>query len=392
MKISLTLLLLTTLHFSTLHSQPAPEILDKALDRIYRKSNLPGFAVAIIKGEEIWLSKGYGYANLKTKATFTTETIMPVGSVSKTFIGMALMKGVALGHFSLNTPINEVLPFRVTNPHRPQDTIRIWHLATHTSGIIDRDSAYWKTYQLGTKPTISLRDFLYAYFTPTGSQYRVHNFDSLAPGTRFNYSNIGSALAALIIENTTSVTFDEFSKVQIIEPLGLKNTHWFYLPEKDKSYATLYDVNTPEELYKPFLNSDKSLKPYTSITYPDGSLKTNVDDLSGYIIELIKAHDGKSHILDQAMCSTLFKAQFTSDNMPENMLASEPNRAIFWAYNRKGRLTHTGSDPGVFAAISIDLEKKIGRILLTNTSIDSQNNEKTVSSIKEIISFLDSVD
>jgi CubicO group peptidase (beta-lactamase class C family) len=129
MKISLTLLLLTTLHFSTLHSQPAPEILDKALDRIYRKSNLPGFAVAIIKGEEIWLSKGYGYANLKTKATFTTETIMPVGSVSKTFIGMALMKGVALGHFSLNTPINEVLPFRVTNPHRPQDTIRIWHLA-----------------------------------------------------------------------------------------------------------------------------------------------------------------------------------------------------------------------------------------------------------------------
>jgi CubicO group peptidase (beta-lactamase class C family) len=265
-------------------------------------------------------------------------------------------------------------------------------LATHTSGIIDRDSAYWKTYQLGTKPTISLRDFLYAYFTPTGSQYRVHNFDSLAPGTRFNYSNIGSALAALIIENTTSVTFDEFSKVQIIEPLGLKNTHWFYLPEKDKSYATLYDVNTPEELYKRFLNSDKSLKPYTSITYPDGSLKTNVDDLSGYIIELIKAHDGKSHILDQAMCSTLFKAQFTSDNMPENMLASEPNRAIFWAYNRKGRLTHTGSDPGVFAAISIDLEKKIGRILLTNTSIDSQNNEKTVSSIKEIISFLDSVD
>lgn len=392
MRIYPSLLLLLILKFSTVYSQQTRESVDKSLDRINRKSNLPGFAVAVIKEEEIWLAKGYGYANLKTKIPFTTKTIMPVGSVSKTFIGLALMKGVELGQFNLNTPINEVLPFEVTNPHHPQDTIRIWHLATHTSGIIDRDSAYWKTYQLGTKPSVSLHNFLQSYFTPGESHYRTTNFDSAAPGSRFNYSNIASALAALIIENASQLTFDEFTKKHIFEPIGLKDTHWFYLPEKDTNYATLYDVNTPEELYKPFMNSDKSFKPYTCITYPDGSLKTNVGDLALYIKELMKAYAGKSDNLNQTTCHELFEAQFKSDRMPENMLAAEPNRAIFWAYNRKGRLTHTGSDPGLFAAISIDLEKQIGRVLITNTSIDSQNNEKTVASIKEIISILDNIE
>jgi hypothetical protein len=63
----------------------------------------------------------------------------------------------------------------------------------------------------------------------------------------------------------------------------------------------------------------------------------------------------------------------------------EPNRAVFWAYNKKDKLTHTGSDPGVASFVSIDPKTKISRILLFNTALDGQNNDTTVENFKKII-------
>ncbi|PRD47734.1 hypothetical protein C5745_07385 [Sphingobacterium haloxyli] len=60
------------------------------------------------------------------------------------------------------------------------------------------------------------------------------------------------------------------------------------------------------------------------------------------------------------------------------------NQAMFWAYNKKGRLTHTGSDPGFFAVISIDLKTNIGRIVLINANIDTHDNQKLIKDLRLI--------
>ncbi|RZJ77240.1 MAG: class A beta-lactamase-related serine hydrolase, partial [Chryseobacterium sp.] len=127
-------------------AQKTVQGLDDFLAGLQAGSKLPGFAVAIVKNDQVLFSKGYGFADIKKKIPYTAETIQPVGSVSKTFIGLALMQGTEKGWFTLETPINDILPFKVINPNMPTEIIRIKHLATHTSGLIDNPSVYNKTY------------------------------------------------------------------------------------------------------------------------------------------------------------------------------------------------------------------------------------------------------
>lgn len=371
----------------------ALERLDKELSRIAKQSGLPGFAVAVVKDETAVFVKGYGFADRKSKMPFDGQTILPVGSVSKTFIGLALVKAMELGYFSLDTPINDLLPFPVINPHFPEAVITVRHLATHTSGILDNDSIYAKTYQQRPKPDMPLGQFLRAYLRSGDSLFLTTHFDPVLPGRRFHYSNIASALAAYLIEARAGISFDAFTRKYLFEPLGLSGTHWFYDETRSGHYATLYEDQRPEALLAAgFLNPDNSLNTYTSITYPDGSLKSSAADLSRYLAEMIKAYHGKSALIRPEYYRLLFQKQFDDANMPENMLLTEPQRALFWAYNRKGRLTHTGSDPGVFAGLSIDLDKRIGRVILINTSIEGADNTATLEALQKIIRALDNLE
>ena len=67
----------------------------------------------------------------------------------------------------------------------------------------------------------------------------------------------------------------------------------------------------------------------------------------------------------------------------------EPNRALFWAYNRKGKIVHTGSDPGVAAFISFDPLTKIGRVLLINTELEGFDNIVTIEAFVNLTKGLD---
>ena len=283
-----------------------------------------------------------------------------------------------------------MLPFRIINPWFPKAVIKIKDLATHTSGLIDNDSVYEKAYIVSKKPAMELKDFLKAYYTEGGAYYSKANFSNSEPGKKYNYSNIGAALAAYLIEIKANTSFDKFTVANIFTPLKMEDTHWFYNDAKSSRYATLYEVNMHyEPLYKTLLNNDGTVKTYTLTTYPDGSLKTSVADLTKYLIEMIKGFSGKSSLITKKSFETLFQKQFTPDKMPANMDPREPNRAIFWAYNRKGKVAHTGGDPGVAAFIAFDPITHIGRVLLINTQLEGKDNIVTIEAFMNLIHGLD---
>ncbi|MBC7535120.1 MAG: serine hydrolase, partial [Ferruginibacter sp.] len=182
----------------------------------------------------------------------------------------------------------------------------------------------------------------------------------------------------------------KFTSAGIFTPLKMTDTHWFYDDARSLRYATLYEVNRQEEaIYKTLLNNDESLKVYSCATYPDGSLRTSVADLSKYLIEMMKGYSGKSALISKTAFETLFKKQFTPDKLPASMDPREPNRAIFWAYNRKGKIVHTGSDPGVAAFISFDPVTRIGRVLLINTELEGLDNIVTIEAFVNLTKGLD---
>ena len=144
-----TIFLIVSIILSTkLYSQTVfKDSLDLKLTQAFEKTKVPGFTAIIIDKNGIVYQKSLGYANVKNHVPYTTQTIENIGSVSKTFIAVTLMKAIELGYFNLATNISDILPFKVTNPYFPNYPITIKELATHTSAIIDNDSIYHKSYK-----------------------------------------------------------------------------------------------------------------------------------------------------------------------------------------------------------------------------------------------------
>lgn len=167
----------------------------------------PGLALAIAGPDGLRWSAGYGYADLESGRRATPDTPFMLASVSKSFIAAAMMSEVDAGRLDLQQPIDELLPFRVDNPRVKGETIRLWHLASHTSGIRDNYDFYDPSYAPGD-PTIAMDDWIRSYLVRGGERYRRRkNFLRAEPGERYEYSNIGAALERWSSSRAPAATF-----------------------------------------------------------------------------------------------------------------------------------------------------------------------------------------
>lgn len=314
---------------------------------------------------------------MASKKPYTVDTVQPIGSVSKTFIGIALMKAIELGYFTLDTNINDVLDFKVSNPAFPSKQMTIRHLATHTSGIVDREEVYNQTYLFNKSvPDVSLKTFLVSYLTPKGKFYSKNNFAASAPGKSFHYSNIGATLAAYLIEAKTGMPFADFVQKHVLHPAHMNASGYYNTAKNAGCRATLYNPqNAPYPIY-------------SSITYPDGSIRSSCADLSKYLVEIIKGYSGSPNLLlVKNSFRKMLKPQFSPQRMPSNISLREPNQGIFFAFRRDGSLGHTGSDYGVSAFLFFNPKTNIGKIFLTN--VDIQESPKLAAQFAQIWKTLD---
>ncbi|MBE0344159.1 class A beta-lactamase-related serine hydrolase, partial [Paenibacillus sp. 28ISP30-2] len=91
-----------------------PDQMEKTVDQIMstelEKLHIPGAAVVVTQGDQIYFSKGYGYADLEQKTAFDpTTTIVPVGSLTKSFSATAAMQLVEQNKLDLNQDVNNYL-------------------------------------------------------------------------------------------------------------------------------------------------------------------------------------------------------------------------------------------------------------------------------------------
>ncbi len=105
-------------------------------------ANIAGMAVAIVSGDSILFSQGYGYVDIQTKEPFTPHTVMNIASITKTFVGVSVMHLVEKGVTNLDDDVNHILPFNVQNPNSPESVITLRHIMSHMSGIRDNLNVY----------------------------------------------------------------------------------------------------------------------------------------------------------------------------------------------------------------------------------------------------------
>jgi CubicO group peptidase (beta-lactamase class C family) len=346
-------------------SFPTNPALDELVAKQMAEAGFMGLAAAVIVDRQVVWMKGYGFADWQRTRPFTAETIMNVASISKPFTGVAMMRAVQEGQLALDEDINAYLPFRLVNPHHPAEKVTLRHLATHTSGIADREEVYSRAYHFGGDSPEPLARFLEQYFRPDGKDYSRDNFVDAKPGAQREYSNIAAGLAGYIVERAVGQPLNVYTRKHVFAPLKMTDTGWFLSEVDPAKHSTLFASQD---------GSPIPIQHYGLTTYPDGGVRSSVADLSKFFVALLNGGEYQgARILDARMASEMVRFQFTDANRPRNYPAADGNSGLFWRTKYNGtRVGHGGNDPGVKADMLAVPSGEVGVVLLVNTSTSSE--------------------
>jgi CubicO group peptidase (beta-lactamase class C family) len=364
---------------ASLRAEVREDELDNFIEAERRAQRIPGLAACIVKSGRVIWSKGYGWANIAKRMPMDPDrTVQNIGSISKTVVATAVMQLWEKGRFQLDDDVNERLPFAVRSPSHPETPITYRLLLTHRSAIAD-SLAYRSSYACGD-PRLPLEAWLKAYFTPGGRYYdKQANFHPWRPGEKRDYSNVGFGLLGYLVERVSGQSLPHYTRTNIFEPLGMKRSGWL-LTEIDVAahavpYAPTADGGPPDEeldAYRrfsllageaerdPASGDHRPLCLYSFPNYPDGSLRTGVNELARFLL---------AYVNDGAYGGARVLAADTVRLMLTPQAATSPQQGLCWATElRDGRRHwgHNGSDPGIRTTMSFRPLDGVGAIVFAN--------------------------
>lgn len=352
-------------------ASPRQSALDEAIVAAMTADHIPGVAVALIRGDQVLHLAGYGLADVEEELPVTSDTAFMLASVSKTVVAMAAVLAVDDGALDLDADINSVLPFAVHVPAHPEVAITTRMLLTHTAGLADPWERLSDLYVDGDSE-IPLATVLEQLLTATGAYYDADtNFTGAAPGTAYEYSNIGAALAAFVVESATGVPFDELCKQRIFTPLGMTHTGWHL--------ADLAGV----PLAVPYAYTDGSYETYGHYgypDYPDGALRSSITDLAALLRMVI----GGGVLNGTSVLPGWGVAEMLSDLIP----TIEPGQGLAWYSYDDGDVVywgHEGGDAGVSTTCFFRPSDGVGVIVLANLDAPEGADDWALYTIESLL-------
>ncbi len=348
-----------------------------------RRDHIPGVAACIFDSKEIIWSNAYGWANIDQRIPMSLDHLQNIASISKTFTTTAIMQLYEAGLLQLDEDLNSILPFAVRNPKRPADEITVRQLLTHSSFVRDGLS-YSKQYACGD-PRFSLAVWLEQYLTPDGAFYNAEeNFHDWAPGSRFEYTNVSFGILGFIVELKSGIPFPEYCRRNIFARLGMTKTAWMLADIDLTQHVVPYTWVENNSARGPRWGGiplgviredgptlDASLADgyqencvYNHPNYPDGFLRTSVNQLSVYARAYLNGGEfAGRRILKKSSIETML----TDQNIPGNRA-----QGLTWYADQEmggePKWGHGGSDPGSNTDMRLLPAQGVGAIVFANTN------------------------
>src|SRR5262245_28542528 len=194
----------------TAQRTPGSPRVDSIMSRLVGSSS-PGAAVLVINDGTVMHEKGYGLANLKEKLPITTTSTFDLASVSKQFTAMAIMMLAERGKLDYEDRLTKFFPEFPS--YASQITVR--HLLTHTAGLPNYITLFWR-HPAGISGEPSSREVITMLSRAPQPLFLA--------GDRYEYSNSGYVVLAQIVEKASGLSFPEFMRVNVFEPLGMHTT------------------------------------------------------------------------------------------------------------------------------------------------------------------------
>lgn len=250
---------------------PVAEHLSGLVEQEMADKEIPGMAVALVDDQRIVWARGFGWADAADSVPATASTVWRVGSVSKLFTDLEVMRQVEAGELDLDAPVTEYLTdFRPDNPYEEPITLR--HLMSHRAGLVREPPAGHYFDSTGTTLAETVGSL--------NETELVH-----PPGSATKYSNAGVAVVGRVLEAVRETPFSEHLERTLLTDLDMGSSA-FERPSAPEaeiagSYMWTYDGRRFDA---PTFELGMA---------PAGSMYTTVRDLGGFLSSLfVEAEQG----------------------------------------------------------------------------------------------------
>lgn len=222
---------------------PAPttvEELGVAIADVLEEHEVPGIGIAMVdESGPVWLT-AIGKADLAADIEADTDSMFRIGSTSKMFVALSVLKLVEEGRLSLDDKVVDLVPeIEFKNQWESSDPVRIVHLLEHTTGW---DDIHLPEYGHNDPAPASLKE---------GLDFHPHSRVSRwKPGSRMAYCNSGPPVAAYIVQAITGQSFEDYVQENFFAPMGMRTMTYRLSADVEASGVTLYDNgNTPQDYW-----------------------------------------------------------------------------------------------------------------------------------------------
>jgi CubicO group peptidase (beta-lactamase class C family) len=343
-------------------------------------AHVPGLSLAIIRDGKLLRAAGFGFANLAQQIPMRADTLINVGSVTKTATCTAVMQLWERKKFDLDDDVNAHLSFPVRNFGYPGVPVTFRQLLTHTSSIAD-GPAYAKSYACGDS-RVALGQWLREYLTTNGAQYDPQrNFHPRKPGMQYEYSNVAYGLLGHLVETLSGVSYSDYMLDRVFAPLGMSRSRILLAGMDARSHATPYTyldgnvaaVELRDPAWTPPADRSGGVQVphclYSFGTPPDGLARTSAVELS----RLLRAFMNDGELDGRRVLQSRTIAQILSDQHVPFAGTQVRTQVQGLTWRQYGGLGpgivwgHGGGDPGISTLIAFRPRDRRGVVILTNS-------------------------
>lgn len=335
-----------------LAAQQELEGLDAYIEQARKDWDVAGMSVAIVKDGAVIYAEGFGVRNVETGEPVDERTLFAIGSNSKLFTAVAAGMLVDEKKMDWDAKLTEYLPwFQLHDPYATREfTLR--DALAHRSGLGRRGDAIWYGTDLSREEVIRRVRFL-----EPNSSFR----------SRYGYQNIMVLAAGEAVGAAAGTSWDDVVDERIFTPLGMERSH-----TSAKPVASMDNVAHPHEA-RP---EGPHPIPWRDIDNvgPAGSITSSALEMTNWIRFLLDGGRWNgAELLEEETLGTITSPHVIMGNPADTLTPSQHFLTyglgvVLQDYKGTKVQWHTGGIDGMLSAVTTVPEKKVGWVILTNTS------------------------
>ncbi|MCM5661552.1 serine hydrolase [Galbibacter mesophilus] len=345
-----------------------PEVVKKEVQYRVRNQINPSIAIGVLDstGTHYYV---HGFKNLEQKVKADENTLYEIGSITKTYTGLLLAKGITEKRMSLKDPANKFLPDSIKLTDKKGVDVTLQSLSTHSSGLPRLPDNLKPKNQMDPYANYSRKE-MFTFL----AHYIPKSVDK-----NFSYSNLGVGLLGEILAMERKQSYTASLQNEILSPLKLDNT-----------FLKVSETQT-ENLAKGYMGTQEVHHWHFKAMAAAGGLKASVKDLLKY---------GKSYLKNDSPLATSQKLASTTKFTDQD----GNKHGLGWFINEDNIIFHGGGTGGFRTFLAVDKENKRVIAVLTNSGsspaediaeflIDPKKNpldvakEEVAISVEELIEY-----